>query len=321
MPESMRLKPRTRYLLLALIAICAGLLVHLKSAANAGANAASAKQEQSSDPLLALNESFREAYARCRQQIIDRSGPIILVEGDNLVLVREGKRTDVRVIPDLFHALKAVSHIPLAMYVMLSPGAGGPLEKETLDALASFRMRIVNAEPTLKNRALTDQVLQRQQEIIKASLAFLDSVVQAKQVSGKDLEKFTRDQGPKLLANAADAAQAELDALDKQMKIWRPSLSEDEWNKLRVVVMGSALPRTGNLAVQYFAQVFKEKGEGKRIIYAEALFDEKRALNLLGTHLVDTGIGVFFFDDPARMHRDLLADAAKEYLAKRTTKP
>jgi hypothetical protein len=51
------------------------------------------------------------------------------------------------------------------------------------------------------------------------------------------------------------------------------------------------------------------------------LFDEKRALNLLGTHLVDTGIGTYFFDDAERMHRDLLADAAREYLKKMAAKP
>jgi hypothetical protein len=46
----------------------------------------------------------------------------------------------------------------------------------------------------------------------------------------------------------------------------------------------------------------------------EALFDEGKALDLLGTHLVDTGIGEAFFADPRRMHRDLLSDAAGAYL-------
>ena len=57
-----------------------------------------------------------------------------------------------------------------------------------------------------------------------------------------------------------------------------------------------------------------EGGEGRRIIYAEALFDESKALDLLGTHLVDTRIGEAFFADPQRMHRDLLSDAAQSYL-------
>ncbi len=300
---------------------CAVLLLPIHSEGSPAREVTPKTQEPVPDPLLALNESFREAYARCRQQLIERSGPVILVEGDDLVLIRDGKRTQVRVIPELFHTLKAVSHVPLAIYVILTPLVDAPLGKDLRDLLQSYRTRVVNAAATLKNRGLPDSILKRQEEIIKDSLAFLDSVVQVNKVSKVDLERFTRVQGPKLLANATDAAQAELDALDKHVKLWRAGLPEADWKKLHIVVMGSALPRAGNLAIQYFAQVLSESGEGKRIIYAEALFDEKRALNLLGTHLIDTDIGVAFFDDATRMHRDLLADAAKEYLKKMAAKP
>ncbi len=74
------------------------------------------------------------------------------------------------------------------------------------------------------------------------------------------------------------------------------------------------MPRRNNLAVQYFARLLGEKGEGKRIIYAEALFDESKALKLLGTHRIDTRLGEDIFDEPLYMHRDLLSDAAKNYL-------
>ena len=47
---------------------------------------------------------------------------------------------------------------------------------------------------------------------------------------------------------------------------------------------------------------------------AEGLFEESRALNLLGTYSLDTDIGFAFFDDKKRMHRDLLEDGAAEYL-------
>jgi hypothetical protein len=35
---------------------------------------------------------------------------------------------------------------------------------------------------------------------------------------------------------------------------------------------------------------------------------------MLGTRLVDTRIGAAFFEDPTRMQRDLLSDAAKQFL-------
>jgi len=270
--------------------------------------------ERADDPLVGLNQAFREAYANCRQRLLNRSGPVILVEGDNLVLLHNGHRREAKVVPDDYHVLKAVSHVPLAIYVMLVAREDAPLDKECLDGLRAYRERVVQAEPSLKNRGLSQEVLLRQQEILRAALTFLDSALDRKQVSADDLHKFTRDLGSKLLANAADAAHAELDALDKQVRDWRATLPAEEWKKLHVVVMGSALPRQGNLAVQYFAHLLDEKGEGRRIVYAESLFEETRAMNLLGTHLLDTRIGSSFFDDAERKHRDLLADAAREYL-------
>ena len=308
---------------LTLIGLCAIALLFVGLPRNApfhGESAVAAGQQPAADPLLSLNDTFREAYSRCRQGFISRGGDVILVESDDIVLIHKGERSQVRFVPDSFHVLKAVSHMPLAAYVMLVEFEGAPLGKENLEALRVYRQRIAQIEPSLKDRGLSETVLQRHQEIIQASVVFLDSVLEKKLVTHDELGKFARELGPKLLASAVDATQAEMDALDKQVTAWRAVRSEDDWKNLRVVVMGSALPRRGNLAVQYFSQLLGEKGEGKRIVYAEALFDEKRALNLLGTHLLDTRIGVDFFDDPERMHRDLLADAAAEYLKKKAAK-
>ena len=40
-------------------------------------------------------------------------------------------------------------------------------------------------------------------------------------------------------------------------------------------------------------------------------------VRVLGTHRVDADIGVYFFDDAQRMHRDLLADPAEQIIHKR----
>ena len=66
--------------------------------------------------------------------------------------------------------------------------------------------------------------------------------------------------------------------------------------------------------MQYFARLLGESGEGRRALHAEGPGAEQRALDLPGTRLVDTGLGAAFFGDPARLHRGLLGDAAKEAL-------
>jgi hypothetical protein len=64
--------------------------------------------------------------------------------------------------------------------------------------------------------------------------------------------------------------------------------------------------------VQYFARQFGEtRGEGRRIVYAEGLWDEEKAMNLLGTLRLDGKLSVAVFNDPYRMYHDLLADVAR----------
>jgi hypothetical protein len=133
-------------------------------------------------------------------------------------------------------------------------------------------------------------------------------------VARKELLAYVRRMRPLLLAGVRGAARAQIDALHRQTKAWRARLGERDWKRTKVIVMGSQMPRRGNLAVQYFARLLGVRGEGPRIVYAEAIFDEEKALALLGTHLVDTRIGADFFDDPGYMDRDLLRNAAREYL-------
>jgi hypothetical protein len=273
------------------------------------------------DPLVDLNQAFRDAYARSRRRLLDRAGPVIVVEGDSLVLLHRGKRLEAKVVPDVYHTLKAVSHVPLAVYVLLVPLEDAPLDKECLEELRAYRKRVVQAESALQGRGLSEEARERQRRIIRASVRFLDAALAKQRVSAEELGKFTRGLGKELLANAADAARAELDALDQQVRAWRATLPADAWKRVHVVVMGSALPRRGSLATQYFARLLGETGEGRRIVYAESTFEEPRAVNLLGTHLLDTRIGSAFFNDAERMHRDLLADAATKLLEKMTVKP
>jgi hypothetical protein len=93
---------------------------------------------------------------------------------------------------------------------------------------------------------------------------------------------------------------------------WKKDLTAEEWGSLTVIVQGMQPPRVDNAAVQYFARLLGEPhGEGRRVVYAEGLGDEEKALNLLGTLRLDGKLAVAVFNDPVRMYRDLLADAAR----------
>ena len=83
---------------------------------------------------------------------------------------------------------------------------------------------------------------------------------------------------------------------------------------MRIDVLPACDPEPLAPTFGYFLRLLREPREGRRVVYAESLWEEPEALDLLGTHLLDGSVGEAFFGDTMRMHRDLLGDAAKEYL-------
>lgn len=285
------------------------------SVLNAVAPGASSSPEAAPvDPLAELDLAFRAAYAQHRATVLAAAGPVILVSGDDLVLLNEGRRTQVRFSPAIYHTLKSYSHVPLALHVMLVVRTDQALDERAVEQLRNFHRLLVAARQQIGELGLSDEERRAQQSLCDESLALLDGVLAERRIAAPRLEEFTRHIGPALLANSARAARVQLDALDRHVQSWRKELCLEAWSRLRVIVEGSHTVRQGNLAVQYFDRLLAAKESDHRIVFTEGIYEEPRALQVLGTVMVDTRIGESFFGDPQRMHRDLLADAAAEYL-------
>ena len=187
----------------------------------------------------------------------------------------------------------------------------GQLTEARVAELRDNRKLIVNAQSSLGARGFSDIQLQRQQKIINDSLTLLDAAIQNRQVQKAALENFARRMSPMLLANVDEAARVGLDALHSHVSGLRDQMMPDEWRALHVVVIGAHMLRDSEMTMQYFERLLDEPIEGRRIIFAEGLWEEPRALDLLGTHVVDGSAGAAFFGEFMRMHRDLLSDAAR----------
>jgi hypothetical protein len=271
--------------------------------------------QNKNDPLVELNNKFRAAYAQARKDLLAKQGPVIIADGDSLILLRGGKRSEVSVSA-MADIVKPIAHTPLAIHALLVLAGDGELSEERMKDLRSLRDLIEPAEKSLASRGLPDDVQMLQTHILTESAKFLDALLAAKKIKAEARVAFTRKLGPLLSTSAAYAAATLLDATHKQVMTWKADMGAEEWKQLRVLIPGSAAPRKDNLRIQYFARLLGEKGEGDRIIYAEALFDESRALNRLGSYQLDTVIGDDFFEDATYMHRDLLADGAAAHIKK-----
>lgn len=278
-----------------------------------GAEAQPVVTKQTVPPELeALNGATRKLYARGRALELSTVPAVIIVSGDDLILRKKGRRIVATVIPREYHALKCIAHSVLGLFAHLSYEPGKPLGEERTKMLQEYRATLAAAEPAAQACGFDPETLARQKRILSRSLAFTDAVLKAGRVSAEDLVKFCRESRPDVLANAAAAARAQLAATHHQVMGWQKEMTAEEWNSLTVIVQGGQTPRVENAAVQYFARLFGEtRGEGRRVVYAEGLWDEEKALNLLGTLRLDGKLSVAVFNDRFRMYRDLLADAAR----------
>jgi hypothetical protein len=279
------------------------------------------------------NSNFRKVYQEAKESALKTVGPIIIAKGDFVVLLYNGQRTEVQYIPQMYHQLKAVDHIPLMLYILLLPYEEGSLLTQ---AQKADLQEILDKVVVLRGSLTPDpQLAEIQESCLAATATFLEELLVCDKVNKEQHAQFFREIAPILLANAQEAAFLQLDALHHQVQSWKSQIPEEEWNRLAAIVMGPSMPRIGEVTMQYFSRLtgkslevlgaksyawlnsklhVKPSKQHRKLVYAENIATEEDALNLLATHIMDEGIGKAFFDDNMRMHCDLLAEAASRRL-------
>lgn len=271
--------------------------------------------------LEALNEEFIRFYEDTRAALVEAQKRIalIVVNGDQMLFFHRG--SEPRVIgglrPPIYTKLKALAHVPLAIFALLTLEAGDALlSRDTALRLSRYRDRLRLSAAALDVRCEVDSgTLPFGITIYDRSLAFLDAVVMRGEVSAQDVHAFVAGLNGEIKALFATAARAQIDALHAEMSRIRESvLSPAEWEMLRIVVMGPHMAHKDDLFLQYFSRLLQTPMYAeKRLVYFEGE-DEQGALDLLGTTMIDMRAARAFFADEFRLHRDILGDATGRYL-------
>ena len=269
--------------------------------------------------LGAVNKNFHQDYDRLVeatiQEIKTGNSPTIIAVGDEFIFYSKGNRSQVQVIPPRFHQLKAIGHVALGIYVALSDYQENGFSPDELVMIQQDRDLIQQAYDSLD----LEEEMMFQKKILELSVTYLDEVLKEKHLSTVGLENYAKEISPFLMQGASLASKSQLDLVHENVNSWRKGMSKREWGGLKVVICSSHQPRNGELVSQYFRRILNEKatpgalGEDK-IIYAESVFSENKALSLLARHIIDQKAGQTFFNDRYRLQKDLLSDATSEYL-------
>jgi len=275
-------------------------------------------------PLGDVNTLFLDEYTARIAAITEVHPLYVEVSGNNLILHRNGQKESERVVPDSYHALKDVSHVPFLLYLRLAPlsASNEQLPETEIARLQTLSAKISAARDALPTGGFNDLQMKRQRQILDGSLALLRTTVETKRIPGTTLEGFTHSMGPLVLENADDAACDAIRGMHAQMMKWKNSMTSDEWDRIVAINPGVIQPRYRNLATQYFGWLFPAPappwaypGENERVIYSEFLHPHRDSGELLASFFIDAESSTAFFANKWRLSEDLLSDGAARCIA------
>ncbi|MDB5272866.1 MAG: hypothetical protein JWO58_1233 [Chitinophagaceae bacterium] len=279
--------------------------------------------EPQSGSLHDLNQTFHDDYNQLVSYQVQRLGdslqPVMVFTGDTLIFKYRNKREVSRIIPPVYHQLKAVDHLVLAVFVLVTPWPEGKISEEHVSTLQKHDVLCNIALDELNNYSFVDSILLRQKKLILTSRNYIRQLMKERYYRKEDRNVFARFCKQSLLDNTDEAARLEITNLHAQVSLWRKQLDDPAFHRLYVVIGSSHQARYRELTVQYFDKVLSERSDGSaqsenRLVFAESVFNEAGCLSMLARHIIDQEIGLVFFGDPYRMQRDLLSDAASKYI-------
>jgi hypothetical protein len=276
-----------------------------------------------SESAESANQAFHASYLqlirKTRLGFGTRQLPVIIKHQDSLVLYYDGVLHEAADSHELYHILKAVSHLPFGLYLALVANGYGALSHNTLEKLVGYRRLTQTLSNALIFKAPCQDCRQTCNELLALTLEFIDSLCLSQQLIEPALDEFSRSCKPLFQENISKAARLELENLHAQVSQWKVMIGETAWQNLFVVICVGHQARHREMALQYFRRLLNEPDSlntenEDRVICAEAIGDMSAALDLLARHIIDQQASRAFFANTNQLQQDLHAEASAEFL-------
>ena len=270
--------------------------------------------------LEQLDHRFVEIYEETRAKVVEqqKESGLIVIDDDVLLLYRRNHPTQrfPGLKPPIYTKMKTLGHIPLAAFCLFCDHTGGRLTTGLLAKISEFRGALESSAEDLDTSDEVQQgILPKPSPVYAKVIAFLDALIAKEGASGEEIAAFAQSVGEDIPPLLAAAARAQLDACNVLVThIRQQLLSNDQWDEIRVLILGPYMARQGQLFLQYFSQLLNTSPQGdRRLVYFDG-DDLQGAFDRLGTTMLDAMASHAIFGDRERLHRDVLADETTRYL-------
>lgn len=270
--------------------------------------------------LERLDHRFVEIYEETRAKLVEQQKEASLIVIDDDVLLFYRRNHPVQRFPGLkppiYTKMKTLGHIPLAAFCLVCDHTGGRITPGLLAKISEFRGALESSAEDLDTSDEVQQgILPKPSPVYAKVIAFLDAVIAKEGASGEEIAAFAQSVGQDIPPLLAAAARAQLDACNVLVtQIHQQLLSDDQWDELRVLILGPYMARQGQLFLQYFSKLLDTSAQGdRRLVYFDG-DDLQGAFDRLGTTMLDAMASHAIFGDRETLHRDVLADETTRYL-------
>ena len=270
-----------------------------------------------SPSLSALNgrmhQALREVVVLERQQL----GPLIMFEEGEIKLYRGDQEVaGYSIIPPLaYDQLKIIGHATFSVVIQVQRS---DLDFDARRAwLDGFVGELQQVRKELASFDLPKDLVKSQRRLIDHTLDLAKTAQQQEDISEAELRAFTERVLPLLQDGFTHSAHVHVDLIHQQGKKIYALLTSEEREHFRGYFHGGRGARVGNLAVQYVSWLVGERtgAESERVVFTEGVLERDRAMMELAKFGIERRLAELVFGDPAGLHRDVLSEATRAYLA------
>lgn len=274
-----------------------------------------------------LKHEFRKSYGTAVQthrEKMHKAYPVITQDLLNMTLIRSnGDSIRFKMKDKVYQTLAHTSHPSLVIYSILyaSQFDINPLATKEL---RKYHQLLKEAEEGVKKaKHLTVDQTVRIVTVFEKSMTYIESILKKKNTDKEEFQKYTYSLKDVISKNFYDGAKDQLDQFRTQLNHWKKVYPDEDWNELRVVILGFHQPRELYTTKLFFQWLLEEPNLEEKVVYAEFQFSifckegkpaKNKAIELLTKVDLEKELSCLVLGDETLLQQDALGPSAQEII-------
>ncbi len=260
------------------------------------------KKKQASQFILDIDTAMRANYSINIENIGLNIYPMLYAEstfdgGRYTLLVDEHTSYVQQTVSPIYDVVKAISHIPLGIFSIISAYADYPENLQWVPALREFGAQIERVLANYDQYRFPDRLSEEGNvKILKDSLNFIQTIIRGGNFTLDEFSSYARSLTPIIVNNQVIAATDQVEVMRRTLLAWKGKLGDALWDKLYVVVSAIWTLTQENAHELIIKSTMKPELQETHVIVSEEPTNLDQARNLLGRIVGDRVMAELVFN-------------------------